>query len=532
MGGDIKTSRRDFLKVGAAGLGAAVVPAGAPRAATAAAGTGDIRVDNVILIITDTLRRDALSCYGGHWIQTPHLDGFAQQAVIFENAFHSSFPTVPLRNDILTGRHTFTYKPWSPIDPDAVTLQETLGKAGILTSLVVDTPHPFTPGYNYQRSFAAWQVIRGQEADPFRSAPREVKLPCAPGKLREPEQAVKQYLRNVARRRREEDYFVAQTMATAAEWLEENRDGRRFFLYVDTFDPHEPWDPPHYYVERYDPGYNGEEVIYPRYDFWKEFLSERELQHCRALYAGEATLVDRWIGFLLDRIATLDLLKNTAVIITTDHGFYLGEHGYIGKALLRGGSFQYLPLYSEVARIPLLVYFPGCRGGTRLEALAQPVDFMPTILELMGVPKPPSVESHSLLPVLTGRAEKTRDLAIASPTLYNAGTRTTSPLGIEGPDPSARSSITNGEWLLVCGARPDKSAGPAYTAAVDSRVRQVTDMQGELRPELYHLGEDPGCLTNVISDKPTVATSLHQAYVDFLRSKRIPESFLQYFRNL
>jgi arylsulfatase A-like enzyme len=532
MAGHSKTSRRNFLQASAGGLGAALMAAGEPRTSRATQTSADIRVDNVILIISDTLRRDVVSCYGSQWVETPHLERFAQQGVIFENAFHSSFPTVPLRNDILTGRYSFTYKPWSPIDTNAVTLQETLGKAGILTSLVVDTPHPFTPGYNYQRGFAAWQVIRGQEADPFRSAPREVKLPCAPGKLREPEQAVKQYLRNVARRRREEDYFVAQTMATAAQWLEENRDGRRFFLYVDTFDPHEPWDPPHYYVERYDPGYDGEEVIYPRYDFWKDYLSERELQHCRALYAGEATLVDRWLGFLLDRIATLDLLKNTAVIITTDHGFYLGEHGYIGKALLRGGSFQYLPLYSEVVRIPLLVYFPGCRGGTRLKALAQSVDLMPTILELMGVPKPPSLESSSLAPVLAGRVEKTRDLAIASPTLYNAGARTAGPLAVEGPDPSARSSITDGEWLLISGARPDKSAGTSYTAAVDSRVRQVTNMQGEIHPELYHLAGDPGCLKNVLSDKPAIAADLHQAYVEFLRGKGIPESFLQHFQKL
>ena len=165
--------------------------------------------DNVILIISDTLRRDALSCYGGSWIHTPHLDRFAEQAVIFDNAYISSFPTVPLRNDVLTGRYTFTYKPWSPLDDDAVTLQETLSKAGILTSLVVDTPHPFR-SYNYQRGFAAWQVIRGQENDSYRSAPRKVKLPCAAHKLRSPDVTMVKYLRNVARRQREEDYFVAQ----------------------------------------------------------------------------------------------------------------------------------------------------------------------------------------------------------------------------------------------------------------------------------------------------------------------------------
>ena len=524
-----KPSRRDFLKSGGTALGVAVLPKptakGQPRAEPSAP-----MVDNVILIISDTLRRDALSCYGGSWIHTPHLDRFAEQAVIFDNAYISSFPTVPLRNDVLTGRYTFTYKPWSPLDDDAVTLQETLSKAGILTSLVVDTPHPFR-SYNYQRGFAAWQVIRGQENDSYRSAPRKVKLPCAAHKLRSPDVTMVKYLRNVARRQREEDYFVAQTMATAAQWLEENRDGRRFFLYVDTFDPHEPWDPPRYYVDRYDPGYQGEEVIYPRYDFWREFLSEKELQHCRALYAGETTLADRWIGFLLDRIASLDLLKNTAIILIGDHGFYLGEHGYIGKLLIRGKLCQHLPLYPEVARIPMLVYFPGCQGGTRVQALAQPVDLMPTVLDLLGVARPPSVESPSLRPLLEGKVRKVKEIAIASPTLFIKSTKLTPRLASREPDPATRSSITDGEWLLIYGAQVEKSAG-GLTASVDSTIREVRKIQGDVSPELYHLAQDPGCEKNLIGGHRGVAQDLHAAYVEFLQSKKIPESHLRYFRRI
>ena len=292
-------ARRDFLRFATGVMGTLATARGAGLSSTLQRKSGEIGVNNVILIITDSMNRDALALYEGRWIDTPHIDRFAQHAVIFENAFVSSFPTVPLRNDVLTGRYTFTYKDWSPIDEDAVTLQDTLGKAGILTALVADTPHPFAPGYNYQRGFASWQVIRGQEVDPLRSSPRQVKLPCAVSKLRGGDETVTQHLRNASRRYREEDFYVAQTMTKAAEWLEENNDGRRFFLYVDTFDPHEPWDPPRYYTDRYDPGYEGEEVIYPPYDCWREFLSERELLHCRALYAGEVTLVDRWVGFLL-----------------------------------------------------------------------------------------------------------------------------------------------------------------------------------------------------------------------------------------
>jgi len=118
-------------------------------------------------------------------------------------------------------------------------------------------------------------------------------MPCDPNKLRHKERAVTQYLRNVALRRSEADYFVAQTMTAAAHWLELNYDQHeKFFLHVDTFDPHEPWDPPRWYMDMYDPGYEGEEVTYPVYGPC-DYLTEEELKHCRALYAGEAMLVDR-----------------------------------------------------------------------------------------------------------------------------------------------------------------------------------------------------------------------------------------------
>ena len=118
---------------------------------------------NIILIMSDTLRFDHLGCYGNDWIHTPYIDRFAQDAIVFDRAHCGSFPTVPCRNDVLTGRWTFTYKPWAPLGADETVLAEVLGEAGYLTALFVDTPHPFAPGFNYQRGFKAWELIRGQE---------------------------------------------------------------------------------------------------------------------------------------------------------------------------------------------------------------------------------------------------------------------------------------------------------------------------------------------------------------------------------
>ena len=101
-------------------------------------------------------------------------------------------------------------------------------------------------------------------------------------------------MRNNLLRNSEEDYFCAQTMRETEKWLEKNY-RKKFFLYVDAFDPHEPWDPTHYYVDFYDQGYQGEEVIYQVYGP-SDYLTEREMRHIRAHYAAEVTLVDREIS--------------------------------------------------------------------------------------------------------------------------------------------------------------------------------------------------------------------------------------------
>lgn len=494
---------------------------------------------NVILIISDTFRRDCVSCYGApSWVRnfktgierlhTPHLTQFAKRALIFENAYLASFPTVLARHDILTGRYTWTYKDWSPLDGEQVTLQETLNKSGIFTGLVADTPYPFAPGFNYQRGFQTWDVMRGQDDD-WKGDPVDPLLPADARKLRDPETSLKQYLRNVSHRHWEEDYFPARTMREAARWLERNHKRAPFFLYVDTFDPHEPWDPPQYYADLYDPGYTGERVIHPAYGHC-DYLSDAELRQCQALYSGEITLVDRWFGYLLDRIDSLGLMGNTAVIFVSDHGFYFGEHGYIGKSIITPEFQQPLALYPEVARVPLLVYLPGIVGGSRTSSLAQTVDLMPTICELLGAPVPEAVQSTSLVPILQGKGEVAREFVVCSPTISHANLRI--------PHPTVRSSVYTPEWLLVYGAQvdpseADRSMFQEQTRMVDSKIRQIKTLEpGPFRPELYYLPDDSNCRTNVLQQHRPVADRLHAQYVAFLERTGVPERHLEFFRTL
>jgi len=471
---------------------------------------------NIILIVSDTFRRDHLGCYGNKWISTPNLDKFAKESIIFDQAYAASFPTVPNRMDIMTGRFSFVQYEWQPLPRDEVVLSEILGEAGYVTMLIADTPHILEDGYNFDRGFTGWKWIRGQEAERYMTDPIEVKLPCAPHKLRNPE-GVKKYLRNVSLRQSEADYFVARTMIEAAKWLERNYKQEKFFLYVDTFDPHEPWDPPRWYVDRYDPNYEGEEVIYPVYGP-ADYLTKEELRHMRALYAGEVTMVDRWIGMLLRKVEDLGLFDNTAVIFTTDHGFYLGEHNLTGKSIITSEFHANAPLYEEVTHIPLLIRLPGqTKRGVHCSALVQPPDLTATIIELAGVEDPGTLQGRSILPLLKGERCRWRDIAITSPTL------------IHGRAGATRPTITDGEYSFIyVGFSPSEPEEKHKTRAVDGILRGLKSL-GKVENELYHLPSDPQQRHNIFSERKDVAKRLHSRFVEFLREVGISEERLRYW---
>jgi arylsulfatase A-like enzyme len=457
---------------------------------------------NIIIIVSDTLRRDHLGCYGNDWIRTPNIDRLAKESVVFDAAYTGSFPTIPQRTDLFSGRFSFTYCDWQPLQKNEVVLAQVLGEAGYTSYFVADTPHLVKDGFHFDRAFSGWTWNRGQENDRYMTDPIEVKMPCDPQKLRNTIRTVTQYQRNVSQRKHEEDYFPAQTMGAAARWLERNYKWDKFFLYADTFDPHEPWDPPSYYTDMYDPGYDGEEVIYPVYGPC-DYLSERELRHVRALYAGEVTMVDRWVGKLLQKVEDLGLLDNTCIVFTTDHGFYFGEHGLIGKVTL---------LYEEVNHIPLIIRLPGQRQGWRSRAICQPADIMPTLLELTGVDIPETVHGRSLVPVLERKQEDHRDIAVSSWSI------------IHEPAAAERATLNPYTWAeLAWKLKPSTILDREWSLIVGA---------GDLKPELYHLPSDIGQQKNVFDENRDVAQRLHSAYIGFLESVGTNPKYVDWRRKL
>lgn len=411
-------TRREFLKVAGTGV------AGASLLGTSALGSGcstylpsgGSRM-NVILVILDSLRKDHVGVYGNDWIQTPTLDALSKESLRFTRSYPESIPTIPARRALHTGIRTWPFRNWIPqkgetffpagwqrIPEDQVTLSETLKPEGFNTALITDTQHMFKASMNFQRGFDVFDYIRGQERDSYRSPLRvsedQVDRYTVSGNDTSMRAKVRQYLANTADRRTEEDYFAPQVFLRAAEYLEVAREAQPFFLVVDSFDPHEPWDPPQKYVDLYDDGYRGPEPVVPNYsdDGW---IEGRQLERMRALYAGMVTMTDHWLGNFLNRVDDLGLMDSTLLMVLSDHGISLAEHGATGKVDWA--------LWPELTDVPFFIRHPEGKGaGETSDFYASTHDIAPTVLSQLNVQPQQPMEGQDLSVILDGGSPEPR----------------------------------------------------------------------------------------------------------------------------
>jgi len=362
---------------------------------------------NAIVILLDSLNRHMLGSYGGREFDTPNLDRLAKRSVRFTKHYAASLPCMPARHDILCGAWDFLWRPWGSVElwEDAITYP--LRRAGVVSQLISDHPHLFeTGGENYHVDFTAWDYQRGHEGDAWktRGDPSWAGTPMFGPKREMP------YDKSRGHFRGEADFPGPRTMQAAANWLNDNAGvHERFFLFVDEFDPHEPFDTPAEYVKRYDQDWDGPPLIWPPYgaDIVKRgVMTAREGRHLRAAYGAKLTMIDHWLGRVLDMIDAKELWKDTMVVLCTDHGHYLGEKDIWGKPAV--------PLYDTICRIPLMIAAPGVAPGTN-DALTTSVDLFATLAELFEVEDEIRQRTHgrSLLPLLTGSSKSVRDWILA-----------------------------------------------------------------------------------------------------------------------
>ncbi len=475
---------------------------------------------NLIYIVLDSLRADYLGCYGNSWVKTPFIDKLAGESVLFENAYVEGFATIPARYVFFTGKYAIPYHGWEPLKDNDVTIAQilgrkghfavpTLGKENYINALVADTYHLFK--MNFHRGFHAFRWIRGQEFDNYVTDPRvgveEIKKHLSPtweeqeSRWTRPRDWLHQYYRNVRDRRYEEDYFAARTVREAIHWLEENSCQKKFFLWLDIFDPHEPWDPPEHFYEMYrDPSYDGPIPIWAGFTSpFPEDYTEQEMSAIRAAYAGEVSFVDRWIGQLLEKMDDLGLKDDTLLVLTSDHGTAQGEHDFIGKTSCG---------YREVNRIPLVMRVPEEHMARRVSSLVWAPDILPTILEILGVSVEAPFHGKSFWPIVQREEEKSREFVVCGEggSLQKHGQRTSltrfetnlpSELGRRMAAIRARDLyLTDGEWSFI------------FAPSVGN--------------ELYDLREDPGETRNLVLDCPEKAKDFEQMIELYRKEVNVP----------
>jgi len=361
---------------------------------------------NVILIIFDSLRKDCIGCYSKNppWgrVETPNFDKFAEESFIFDNVYPESLPTLPMRRAIYTGKNVYPFINsnfnlrgdfvgafgWGPIPEDQDTISEILSENGFKTSLISSVYHQFKPSKNFWRGFDQWDFIRGKEMDMYRSGPEPLEeiikyyLPIE--QIRKREDLLRKVLKNTQDWEKEEDYPIAQIMIKAGKFLEENIDAKKFFLVLESFDPHEPFQVPNFYSKKYfKKNVNFDQIlsVYDNTSDWPEDV----LKKTQANYSGLVSMCDRWFGYLYEKLKIMGLLENTLIILTSDHGHSIGDKNFMGK---RG-----YPSSREVYDIPLLIRHPKGEGkGKRSDILVNHTDITATIYELLGIKLPYQID--------------------------------------------------------------------------------------------------------------------------------------------
>jgi arylsulfatase A-like enzyme len=420
---------------------------------------------NLIFIMLDSLRQDHVGVYnkgtsvfeGIPACKTPNLDEFAKEAFVFENVYPCGLPTIPVRCELMTGQYSLPYRPWEPLTHLDKTVAEILNNRGYISGLISDTYHYRASGMNFHRNFNCYRWIRGQEYDPYFSSKskRDINEYVNNNYNEMWKARIGQFLSNTDNFKEEKDWFAGQVINESVEWLKLNKNHKNKFLWIDSFEPHEPWDPPAKFDAYTKKNYKGKRLIMPLGENVEKWATAEEIDHIRGLYAGEASSVDYWLGYLFDTLKKEGYYDNSLIVITADHGHPLADHG----KFLKGDS----RLYGELLHVPFLMRLPsGKNGGKKIDAIIQFPDVLPTILDILGMPNETiAMQGKSFYNVIKGDTKEHREAAITG--MYSSSNR----------------CIRNKEWSFI--ERPEGEPDELYNIIKDPRETiNVIDKNKEL----------------------------------------------------
>ena len=348
-----------------------------------------------IMMMFDTLTRNYLPNYGCDFTKMPNFERLAQRAGTFDEFYGGSMPCMPARRELHTGKYNFLNRGWGPLEPFDQSSIEILSKNGIYTHLVTDHTHYFEDGgATYHNRYDSYESFRGQEGD--RWVPRGEADYSANGcRLNKSNISAVQHLANRTRIRTEEEMPSARCVSAGLDFLEHHHEKDSWFLQIECFDPHEPFFVPDKYRELYGCGDSREAFNFPAYGPVEDRYTEDEIRGLRREYCALLSMCDAQLGRLLDKMDKHDMWKDTLLIVNTDHGFFLGEHDFIGK--------NFPPMYDEVIHTPFFIHDP--RAGEaegRRRAVAQTVDIAPTLLAYFGLAFETEIDGRDLAGAVRG----------------------------------------------------------------------------------------------------------------------------------
>lgn len=336
----------------------------------------------VIMIMYDSLNREFLPCYGDRETIAPNFKRLAEKTIVFDRFYAGSLPCIPARRELHTGRYNFMHRCWGPLEPFDDSVPVILGKQGIYSHCVTDHAHYWQEGgATYLTKFSSCEMIRGQEGDFWA------------GK-------VDGFTHNIDLHRQdsinrpemqpEENHPHVKTFRAGMKFLEDNWKKDNWYLQIEYFDPHEPYFVP----EKYKKLYTEREMPFdwPFYGETSPGDADR-IQQARTNYRAVLSMMDVYLGRVLDFMDDHDLWKDTMLIVNTDHGYMLGEHGFFGK--------NYMPTYEQIAHTPFFLWDPKFnRSGEHRNQLCQNIDIAPTILDSFGIQPAADMKGCSLLSVI------------------------------------------------------------------------------------------------------------------------------------
>lgn len=484
----------------------------------------------IVLILSDSFRYDHIGSLGLQQIDTPEVDVLISDSVFFKKCYAGSFPTVPQRYDMLTGKLGFPFRGWEKLTEKDITISEILLDNGYVTQLITDSNEILRHEQNYNRGYIGHHLERGQERDIYFTKMNE----ALPYTIPEEKARHSFYFGDHTQADLtrwvnshwlwEEDRFPPRLAKMASKWIEMNYKAENLLLHLDFFDPHEPWDPPEYYVEKYDPDYKGIPMTMPNYGLADVFTDE-ELHNMHARYKGEVEMVSKWIGFVIRKMKDVGIYDESMIIFTSDHGILLGEHNRTGKLnITKTDKRGQWPLFEDVIHVPLVIKMPGQQyKGKEIDELVQPVDFVPTILDLAGIdtekpfpgkaPVPLREIAAELKGIMLGREQGLNPLDGKSlvPLMKGEGE-----WGREYVFSSQRFGYVNDNFSFSL--TPEKDSTMFWITVTGKDHVLLVGGREEDPPELYDMEKDQAQENNIFLNNKEKALEMNEALCNYLES--------------